>query len=64
MRREYPAFVVPHSDHGDPECCGLIMAQLRGDRADLKCNECGAILKTVQATKADDALGEMKAVQR
>jgi hypothetical protein len=42
--REPPEFIVPHSEYGDPECCGLILAHVRGDEADLVCNECGKVM--------------------
>jgi DNA-directed RNA polymerase subunit RPC12/RpoP len=61
--RDYPAFIVPHSDHGDVECCGLVMIDVRGDKADLQCNECGVILKTVSGAEAEQVLGEMEAAQ-
>jgi hypothetical protein len=32
---------LPHSDFGDPDCCGLFFPVDRGDQADLTCNECG-----------------------
>jgi hypothetical protein len=56
--RDYPDFIVPHSDHGDVECCGLIMIEVRSDKADLRCNECGVILKTVSAAAAEQVLKE------
>jgi hypothetical protein len=45
--REYPEYMLPHSDFGDPECCGLFFPVERGDEADLTCNECGFVLRTV-----------------
>ena len=30
--REYPAFIVPHADYGDPECPGLVFAVVRGKK--------------------------------
>jgi hypothetical protein len=57
--REYPAIIVPHMDLGDPECCGLIMAAIHGDQAELQCNECGAVLRTLPAAEAEKALAEM-----
>ena len=44
QRREYPEYILPHSDFGDPDCCGLLFPLVRGDQADLKCNECGFVL--------------------
>ena len=44
--REYPEYILPNSDFGDPECCGLFYAVDRGDTADITCNECGFVLRT------------------
>src|SRR5712671_2325448 len=41
--------ILPHSDFGDPECCGCLNAVVHGDQADVVCNECGAILRSVPA---------------
>src|SRR4051794_13429931 len=35
---EYPEYILPHSDFGDPECCGLLFPVSRGRAADLTCN--------------------------
>jgi hypothetical protein len=61
--REPPEFIVPHSDYGDPECCGLIFAEIRGEEADLVCNECGIVIRTVAAGEADKVLLEMSLEQ-
>ena len=45
--REYPEYILPHAEFGDPECCGLFLPRERGDLADLTCNECGFVLRTV-----------------
>jgi hypothetical protein len=47
--RQYPEWIVPHADYGDPECCGLILPKLNGGAASLMCSECGAVIKTVAA---------------
>jgi hypothetical protein len=39
--------IVPHSDLGDEDCCGCLIVKERGDEADLICNECGALIRTV-----------------
>jgi len=39
--------IVPHSDVGDPECCGCLTTVERGDQIDIICNECGALVRTV-----------------
>lgn len=56
--REIP-IIVPHSDHGDPECCGCIFPVVRGDEADLVCNECDVVIRTVSASEAQRVLLEM-----
>ena len=40
---------LPHSDFGDPDCCGCLNGVIRGDQADIVCNECGTVLRTVPA---------------
>src|SRR5580698_9236438 len=47
--REMP-ILVPHTDYGDQECCGIIMPVESGDQADLVCNECGAVISSVEPT--------------
>ena len=51
--------IVPHQLAGDPDCCGCIFPVFRGNEADITCNECGAIVKTVPADHAVDALMEL-----
>lgn len=46
-RPEYPEYVLPHSDFGDPDCCGLFFPVERGDRADVTCNGCRLVLNSV-----------------
>jgi hypothetical protein len=36
---------VPHSDAGDPDCCGCIVPNIRGNVVDLVCNEYGLVVK-------------------
>lgn len=56
--REIPQ-IVGHGHHGDPGCCGIIMPVSRGDQADLTCNECGLVIRTVAAGEAEAVLLEM-----
>ena len=64
--REHP-LLVPHSEYGDTECCGIIMAFRNGEHVyrnrnpgtadvDLMCNECGAVLSTVPVADAQPTL--------
>ena len=65
--REYPEYVLPHSEFGDPECCGLFFPCERGDVADLTCNECGFVLQTVPLADLcrvqDELLADLRRVQ-
>ena len=58
--RDYPDYILPHSDFGDPECCGLLFPVFRGNEADLTCNECGAVVKVVRAEDVRRAQDEMQ----
>jgi hypothetical protein len=39
------------------------MIEVRGDTADLQCNECEVILKTISAAEAKEVLTKMEAAQ-
>jgi hypothetical protein len=41
------------------DCCGCLIIRERGEQADIMCNECGAVVRTVPAEKAVSALAEM-----
>jgi hypothetical protein len=60
-RYRYP--IVAHSDTGDPDCCGCIFPVFRENEADITCNECGSIIKTVPADQAVDALMQIALAQ-
>ncbi len=49
MKDEILEAIIPHSDFGDPECCGCLYGLIRGRMGFVKCNECGVTLKTVPA---------------
>jgi hypothetical protein len=50
---------LPHSDFGDPDCCGCLNGVMRGDEADIVCNECDAVVRTVPAAELQQTLTEM-----
>jgi hypothetical protein len=52
--------LIPHSDFGDPECCGCLTGIIRGEAADIECNECAAVIRTVPAIELQQALTEME----
>jgi hypothetical protein len=56
--REYP-IIVPHAERGDSECRGIVMATERGKLADLTCNECGVVVRTVPRVNAKQELLRM-----
>ena len=51
---------LPHSDFGDPECCGCLNGVIRGEQADIVCNECGTVLRTVPAANVGQTLTELE----
>jgi hypothetical protein len=40
-----PKTIIPHDSLG-ADCCGCLMAVMRGDEADVVCNERGALIRT------------------
>ena len=51
--------MAPHGEFGDSECCGLLVGIIGGDKADIGCNECDTILKTVPAGDPPRAFDDM-----
>ena len=51
---------ISHSDFGDPECCGCLNGIIERDRADIVCNECGAIVATVATGALRRTLDQME----
>ena len=39
--------IIPHEHVADIDCCGCLMVSLREGKADIHCNECGEVLRTV-----------------
>ena len=39
--------IIPHADFGDRECCACLFGIVRGDQAEIRCNECAALIRTV-----------------
>jgi hypothetical protein len=50
---------LPHSDFGAPDCCGCLNGIVRGDHAEIVCNECAAVVRTVPAENFEKTLNEM-----
>jgi len=51
--------MLPHSDFGDPECCGFLVGATAGDQPGIVCNECAAVVRTVPAADLQQTLTEM-----
>ena len=51
---------LPHCDFGDPDCGGFLVGILNGDDAEIGCNDCLAILKTVPAAELQRTFDEME----
>jgi hypothetical protein len=52
--------VLPHSSFGDPDCCGCLNGIVRGDEADIVCNECDFVVRTVPKAELRQMLTEME----
>ena len=52
--------VLPHSDFGDPECCGCLAGVLCDDHAEITCNECGNVVRTVPAQDLQRRIDDME----
>ena len=48
------------ADFGAPDCRGCLLANVRGDQAEITCNECGTILRTVAVGDLQRTLDEME----
>ncbi len=51
---------LPHSDFGAPDCCGCLNGLIRGEQADIVCNECETVIRTVPASDLQGILDEME----
>jgi hypothetical protein len=45
--------IVPHESTG-ADCCGCIIVKMTGRDAELRCNECGAVVGVVQVNVLRD----------
>lgn len=48
--------IVPHKSIAGVDCWGCLIVIERGDQADLRCNECDALVATVPAAEAEATL--------
>jgi hypothetical protein len=47
---DYP--IIPHELVEGVDCCACLIVQVRGDQADITCNECGVVVRTVPVGQA------------
>jgi hypothetical protein len=51
--------IIPHEDIADVDCCGCLMVRVREGEADILCNECGTVIRTVDIGDVEAAMLEM-----
>jgi hypothetical protein len=51
--------IVAHEVATGEDCCGCLIIQVRRDQADIICNECGAVIRTLPAERARAVMLEM-----
>jgi len=51
---------LPHADFGAPDCGGCLNGIIRGEQANIECNECGAVVRNVAAADLQRTLDEME----
>jgi hypothetical protein len=56
----YRETLLPHSSFGDPDCCGCLYGVRRGDHAEILCNECGVIVRTLPLDDLEKTFTEME----
>ena len=54
------ATILPHESFGDPDCWGCLNGIVLGDQADIFCNVCETIVRTVPASDLQRTLDEME----
>ena len=55
-----PRPFLPHADFGAPDCGGCLNGVIRGEQANIVCNECGAVVRTLAAADLQRTLDEME----
>jgi hypothetical protein len=51
--------IIAHQSIADADCCGCLMVRTRGDQADIFCNECGVVVRTIAASDVEAVLSEL-----
>jgi len=48
--------IIPHEHVAEVECCGCLMVWLREGKADILCNECGDVIRTVPVEELESTM--------
>jgi hypothetical protein len=51
---------LPHSSFGAPDCCGCLNAIVGGNQAEIICNECDRLVRTVPVSDLQKTLDDME----
>jgi hypothetical protein len=51
--------VVPHEIVAKIECCGCLVAIRSGENAEIRCNECDALIDTVPVNELDATMAKL-----
>jgi hypothetical protein len=55
--------VVPHEVVANVECCGCLVAMRSGENAEIRCNECDALIETVPLNNLEATEVEQRAIE-
>ena len=51
--------IIPHEHVAEVKCCGCLMVRLREGQADILCNECGDVIRTVPVGEVDSTMMDL-----
>ena len=51
--------IIPHEHVADVDCWGCLMIHLREGQADILCNECGTVIRTVAGAEVAATMSQM-----
>jgi len=51
--------LIPHEHVTDVDCYGCLMVGIREDKAEILCNECGAVIRTVPVGEIESTMLEL-----
>ena len=55
--------IIPH-EHAGGDCCGCIVVEINGSDAELRCNECGAVVGVINVGILQDLVSLIPAQDR